>query len=217
MDGAEWQQRFLDHHRPDAVRILGFPHGVEHLSRAAQAVWGPGTAESTGWLGEQAHTLKHGDPDQVLEALQTLPVEGANDRAAAGRVRDETLYYLGKRRGQISYAQFLDKGYPIGSGAVESANKLVVEARLKGSGMHWARVNVNPMVALRGISCNDRWGEGWPALWRQLHRQRVERRRVRHLTQECATTLAMVPLPKPAPNHASPPKPESTEGHRWTA
>ena len=126
------------------MRILGFPHGVEHLSRAAQAVWGPGTAESTGWLGEQAHTLKHGDPDQVLEALRTLPVEGANDRAAAGRVRDETLYYLGKRRGQISYAQFLDKGYPIGSGAVESANKLVVEARLKGSGMHWARVNVNP-------------------------------------------------------------------------
>ena len=65
MDGAEWQQGFLDYHRPDAVRILDFPHAVEHLSGAAQGVWAPGTAKSTGWLGEQAHTLKHGDPDQV--------------------------------------------------------------------------------------------------------------------------------------------------------
>ena len=81
-----------------------------------------------------------------------------------GRVRDETLRYLEKRREQISYAQFLAMGYPIGSGSVESANKLVVENRLKGSGMHWARANVNPMVALRGMSCSDRWGEGWPAL-----------------------------------------------------
>jgi len=33
---------------------------------------------------------------------------------------------------------------------VESANKLVVEGRLKGSGMHWARAQVTPMVAFAG-------------------------------------------------------------------
>ena len=220
MDGAEWQQRFLDHHRPDAVRILDFPHGVEHLNRAAQGVWGPGTAESAAWLGEQAHTLKHEDPDQVLEALRALPVDCARDRAGAARVRDETLQYLEKRRGQIAYAQFLEMGYPIGSGCVESANKLVVENRLKGSGMHWARANVNPMLALRGMSCSDRWGEGWPVLWRQLRRQRVERRRkrceVREISQEPTTTPATVPTPSPAPSHAPSRRPKVVNGRPTT-
>ena len=45
---------------------------------------------------------------------------------------------------------------------MESANKLVVEARLKGAGMYWARASVNPMVALRTVACADRWPEAWP-------------------------------------------------------
>jgi hypothetical protein len=32
---------------------------------------------------------------------------------------------------------------------VESATKLVVEARLKGAGMHWAEAHGNPLLALR--------------------------------------------------------------------
>jgi hypothetical protein len=32
----------------------------------------------------------------------------------------------------------------------------VVEARLKGSGMHWAEGHVNPMLALRNVICSDR-------------------------------------------------------------
>jgi|GEM_PF-6052956 hypothetical protein len=45
--------------------------------------------------------------------------------------------------------------------SVESANKLVVEARLKGASMHWQRQNVNPMLALRNGVCNERWLETW--------------------------------------------------------
>ena len=73
----------------------------------------------------------------------------------------ESLAYLEARADQIRYAEFRAAGYPIGSGIVESANKLVIEARLKGSGMHWARVNVNPMVALRAALCSDRWAARW--------------------------------------------------------
>ena len=39
------------------------------------------------------------------------------------------------REGLMQYPQFRRQGWPIGSGMVESANKLVVEARLKGAGM----------------------------------------------------------------------------------
>ena len=79
-----------------------------------------------------------------------------------------SLQYLETRRAQIAYADFAAAGLPIGSGSVESANKLVVEARLKGSGMHWAPAQVDPMLALRNVVCNDRWAEAWPQIAAQL-------------------------------------------------
>jgi len=69
---------------------------------------------------------------------------------------------LKKRKAQLQYPRFQAQGWPIGSGIVESGNKLVVEARLKGAGMHWAEAHVNPMLAIRNILCSGRWKEEWP-------------------------------------------------------
>ena len=171
MDGAEWQQKFIDLHRPDAVRILDWCHAAEHLAQAGQAAFGAGTAALSEWLGIQLHRLKHGEPEEVLGSLRGLCREleqresGVDDE---GKAVKGSLEYLEKRKGQIRYAEFHAEGYPIGSGAVESANKLVVEARLKGSGMHWARKNVDPMLALRTVVCSERWGEVWPEICRRL-------------------------------------------------
>lgn len=198
MDGAEWQQTFLDVHRPDAVRILDFPHGLEHLAAAAQASFGAGSAEASAWLEAQAHELKHGDPDRVLAALRALPTAQATDPTAAEAAREGTLHYLEKRREQIRYALFLALGYPIGSGCIESANKLVVEARLKGSGMHWARSHVNPMLGLRTILCSHRWPEAWPQIEAALRTRARARRAARREPQQPAPAPAPVP-PRPTP------------------
>src|SRR5205823_11657791 len=125
LDGSVWLQGVVDHHRPDAVRILDFAHAVEHLNTAVQAALGVGTPEATAWLGGQAHELKTGDPDAVLAAVRTLPIHDATDPAAAAAARDATLAYLQARRAQIDYARFQACGFPIGSGTVESANKLL--------------------------------------------------------------------------------------------
>jgi hypothetical protein len=181
VDGAEWQQKFIDLHRPDAVRILDWCHGAEYLAKAGQAAFGSGTPEASEWLGTQLHRLKHGDPQQVLEELRELSLgleaagEADAEAAKAVEVVKGSLEYLEKRRDQIRYAEFQALGYPIGSGAVESANKLVVEARLKGSGMHWARDHVNPMVALRNIVCSDRWEEAWPQISQRIREEAQER------------------------------------------
>src|SRR5260370_5443067 len=74
-DGAEWLQGLVDVLRADAVRILDFPHAVEHLTTAAQPSLGSGTPAFTAWLDQQAHTLKHA-PDgarPVLAAPAPLP------------------------------------------------------------------------------------------------------------------------------------------------
>ena len=69
---------------------------------------------------------------------------------------------------QIDYAHFRRQGLPIGSGMVESGHKRVVQARLKGAGMHWARSSVDPMLALRCAVCNDRWDAAWADVARHL-------------------------------------------------
>ena len=190
VDGAEWLQKFVDWHVPQAVRILDFPHAAEHVTLVAQAIFGPGTVEASEWLGKWLHELRHGDPDQVLAALRALSPEGSTDPAAAAKTRDEVLTYLEKRRTQIAYAEFVAAGYPIGSGMVESANKLVVEARLKGSGMHWARANVNPMLALRTAACSGRWKQVWPLIWQGLCARQRKRR--------CQVPADGAPPPVPA-------------------
>jgi hypothetical protein len=80
---------------------------------------------------------------------------------------------------------------------VESANKLLVQARLKGAGMHWERSHVNPMLALRTIVCNDRWIEHWTPLAQRQRKDRVHRK----WSRPCSTlpsppvTRRMVPSP----------------------
>ena len=64
---------------------------------------------------------------------------------------------------------------------MESANRVrvVVEARLKGTGMRWAEEHVYPMLVLRNIVCSDRWDEAWPQIATRLRQQAAQGRRVR--------------------------------------
>jgi hypothetical protein len=95
-----------------------------HIEEASLAV--------TAWLEQQCHELKHGDPDRVLHVLTALTMP----KTAATDLGNAVYAYLVKRREQIRFAQFQAEGYPIGGGMVERANKLVIEQRLKVSGVH---------------------------------------------------------------------------------
>jgi hypothetical protein len=177
-DGAVWEETFFAVQRHDAVRILDWCHAVGSLAKCAQALYGVDTKENHAWLAMQRETLVHGDPQVVLAKLRGLREEltvqaGDGPPPPALTTLTESLDYLAKRAAMLRYAEFRAAGYPIGSGIVESANKLVVHARLKGAGMHWALAHVNPLLALRGMACSDRWEEAWPQL---VHQWRVQAR-----------------------------------------
>jgi hypothetical protein len=186
-DGAVWEQGFIDYHREDAVRVLDFPHAAEYVAEIGKAVWGEGTETTNEWLNEQLHTLKHEGPTDVLSELRSLTQDHPEHPELS-----KSLSYLEKREAQMQYPLCLEQGWPIGSGAVESANKLVVEARLKGAGMHWAPAHVNPMLALRNAMCSGRWAHARTQI---VDRQLLQRKHTRHLRRvqrraEQATALA---------------------------
>ena len=154
MDGADWCQTFTDMHRSDAVRILDFPHGSEHINVLLEALRKAGLHFPLKMFDRTLHVLKHRGPRALLRMADHLP----DDLAQQEEVRVQ-LNYLRKREAMMQYPQFRRDGWPIGSGMVESANKNVVETRLKGPGMHWERKNVNPMpgrYAMRSV-INGGW------------------------------------------------------------
>lgn len=194
MDGAEWLQSFVDYHRPDAVRILDFPHAAQRFGQVATAVWGESSAEAQQWTQAALHDLKHDGSDAVLARLRDLQTQHPEKE-----ILSENLAYLEKRRAQMCYPQFQQQGWPLGSGMVESGNKLVVEARLKGAGMHWKRANVNPMLALRNIICSDRWRQEWPKIEQRLRQQAQVRRKRLHAKRQLAQAPPLVPSAVAAP------------------
>jgi hypothetical protein len=153
-DGAEWIQHFVDAHRAKAVRILDFYHATEYLSNIATLVRDAGTKLKDTWFDEQCHELKHYGPKNVLKEVHRL----LRDHPQIEEL-ERSVNYLQKREHMMQYPLFQQQGWPIGSGSAESSQTCVVQARLKGAGMHWNGKNVNPMLALRTGVCNDRWEE----------------------------------------------------------
>ncbi|MGH2532132.1 MAG: hypothetical protein ACRDJW_07460 [Thermomicrobiales bacterium] len=162
-DGAEWMQGFVDLPCPQAHRVLDFAHAAGYLAAASTEAYGEGTAAAQHWFTTQRHTLRHGKPDAVLAARAALP---------DGAARDDAVGYLTTRRSQIADRDFAARGWPIGSGCVESAHKGVVQQRLKQRGMRWSRPVAAGMLALRLVAANDRWAATWPMI---VAHQRADR------------------------------------------
>lgn len=188
MDGAEWIDGLVDLHRPDALRILDFPHAAQAVSAIGQEA---GVEDLACWLASQLHELKHQGPAALLAEL--------GRRCASFPLNEhmsQQYAYLLKREERMHYPQYQQDTWPIGSGIVESGNKVVMQARLKGAGMHWAPSHVNPMLALRTAACNERWDEATQQLRAARHAQRQQRRQQQALQrlrqQVCRTLLQRV-------------------------
>jgi hypothetical protein len=195
-DGAVWIQGFLDYHRPDAHRILDFGHAAGYVATIGGVVGDPESVAYKSWLDDSLHTLKHTGATALLPELQAQ-VAAHPERAELR----EALAYLEKRTAMMNYPEYQRQGWPIGSGSVESGNKVVVEARLKGPGMHWAPSHVNPLLSLRNAICSDRWAEAWQDIatyHQQQRRQRFQAKAQRNTVVPLPPPLQALPQAKPA-------------------
>jgi len=216
VDGAAWCQSFVDLHYPEAVRILDFPHATEYITAIGQTRGPEGELLTETERTRLCHMLKHHGPETVLAELRILVEAHPTLEELEGQ-----LAYLEKRVCQLDYPAFVAQGWPIGSGIVESANKLVVEERLKGPGMHWQGKNVNPMLALRNAVCNDRWEETWALVESEQHRRVVNERLLRRkkraaaAKQPGASASSASNVPAVAPVAMLPVEPAPKQTHPW--
>lgn len=209
-DGADWIQGILDLLAPQAVRILDFPHAVEHLGTLADLVAGTSTPAATAWVATQRTVAAEQGADALLAALADAQTHGpcatalpdAEGKLPAEQLAREVAYFT-KRAAQLAYPTFQAAGYPTGSGLVESGHKVVIGPRFKGAGQHWASQHLNPVLVLRCASCNDRWLATWTAAWTQQWQQTWQTRRAAQHQRRTARLTLLSP-PPPATTASSP-------------
>jgi hypothetical protein len=208
-DGAEWIQGFIDLHRPDALRVLDFPHAAEHLHLLIEALQQAGMTLPPKAFDRCLHILKHRGPGLLLRCYDRLPPTYRELEAVQKQVQ-----YFHRRVALMQYPDYQRDGWPIGSGMVESANKVVVQARLKGAGMHWAPAHVNPMLALRTAVCSERWEEAWQESSGEQQRQRQNKRQQQataRIQSQLSSLLLLLLRFRPSTPKPSPPAPRLAE------
>ena len=158
-DGAKSNWNFLGPHIDD--QVLDFYHATQYLARAASAIYGSG-AERKRWLDARCHELKHeqGAAERILRDLEQAAT-GKLTSAASDEL-EECITYFRNHHPQMHYAQYREKGMPIGSGVTEAACKTLVKQRLCCSGMRWNPEGAQIILSLRALVLSDsRWDQFW--------------------------------------------------------
>ena len=148
--------------RDKIVFFLDFYHATEHLLDAAKlSSRFKSDVQREQWARKQSKRLKKGKVERVLLDLEALPAK----RGAAKDLRKECAYFR-SRLHLMRYDQLRKRGLPIGTGAVESAIRRIVNLRLKGPGVFWKPENAERMLYLRARAKAGRWDEVEAALHR---------------------------------------------------
>jgi len=142
-DGVRWIWDFWSQHYPDAVQILDLYHVLEKLGVWARLVWGD-TPLCQEWLALQQSYLQS---DRVSEVLEQ--VRGERCLGEARKQQQALLTYLTNNQSRMQYGTYLKMGYLVGSGAIEAANKDVIQHRLKLSGQRWTPQGLQQVANLR--------------------------------------------------------------------
>jgi hypothetical protein len=148
-DGAKWivaQMR----------NLVDFYHLSDYLAEAGEAIKGK---EGVKWLREQQARLKNNEAEKVLDELRDKQ-EGLEVEEINAPIR-RCYRYLEERLGQVDYQGAIKKGFPIGSGEIESGNKSVLQARLKIAGAWWKVENAEKMIGVRTNRANQEWESYW--------------------------------------------------------
>ena len=144
-DGAPWIWKWVEELFPTARQILDYYHCSRYLHAVAEAQYGADPARATHWLEATLARLFCDEGAGVVWGLQRMQPASED----AGEAIASALGYLQKRLHQIDFRSHRQGGYPIGSGAIESAHRFIGHVRLKRSGAWWYKENSNAVLALR--------------------------------------------------------------------
>lgn len=163
-DGARGIWKYIDGTAcfDEYEKLIDYWHAAEHLSFAAEALFGKGTREAAHWYEKYVKKLKEEDRG-AQSVLDSMDYYSKIQTLSSGRRKNLNTQrtFFARNRHRMTYADFRRRGLPIGSGPVEAACKSLVKTRLCRSGMRWSREGGQRILDLRTYLKSGRWDEFW--------------------------------------------------------
>ena len=141
---------------PEAVGVLDIFHVMEHLWPCVHRFEKENTIEAFRLFEKQFRRILEGGIGRVIGAFRQMAVKRKLKPGALGKL-EEHLAYFENNRERMKYDEYLEQGFPIGSGVVEGACRNLVKDRMERTGMRWRTAGAQAILDLRAVYLNDDW------------------------------------------------------------
>lgn len=146
-----WLMKTLGLSSSQFYELVDFYHAVENLGKAADLCKKWTSSQRKRWIRKHRCLLLKGEIDQVINAVREI---------CHGRYSKEfnsVRNYFVRNIKRMCYSAISSIGLPIGSGAMESAIRRVINLRLKGPSIYWKKETAETMLLLRSYYKAGRW------------------------------------------------------------
>lgn len=158
LDGAAVLLLLAGKHFPDAKIILDIIHVLDYLWPAVHAFEKEGTARAKATACFWLTLILSGKVSSVIGALrQRITKSGKKLTDKQKEDVQAAIRYYENHRQFMHYDEYLEAGYPIGTGVIESACGHIVKDRMEIAGARWKTNGAEPVLHLRCIYNSDEW------------------------------------------------------------
>jgi len=148
-DGAPWLRNWIEDAYPSSHSILDYYHACGYLHAFSREHFIDRTKEQE-WTTEQQKLLMESKVREVIANVQQLN--------SSGKEAEKLIEYYQANADRMNYKSYQKiRCGIIGSGAIESAHRKVIQKRMKQSGQRWSMDGAQNMLNLRVINCNHQW------------------------------------------------------------
>jgi len=168
----EWVIRRLGLKAEQVSQGLDWCHAVHHISLALEPLLEG--AERKRVFKKLRKWLKAGSWRKAVRELMSLTVDAEDARRPKTSAVWTEIDYLERHgeAGHLDYRTYRRRGLPLGSGAIESTIRRVINLRMKGNSIFWEKDNAEAMLVLRGLVLSGRWQKTFAKITESMARDR---------------------------------------------
>lgn len=157
-DGARWIWSRIDelvetvgYSKDKVTEVVDLYHARQKLHEFGNAIKSFSKRQRTRWINRMKALLDQGELEKMHDEF-SMYFKGCNSK-----VRRSLAAYFQKNTERMRYARFRASAIPMGSGAVESSVRRLVNLRMKGNGIFWKIETAERLLFLRGQMLAGRW------------------------------------------------------------
>lgn len=142
------------------VLILDIIHVVEYIWLIAHCMYKERSVQAKQYVYEKLLIILKGGVVSYINELEK-DIRSRKWEKSKRETFEKVITYLKNHKEYMQYDLYLSKGYPIGTGVVESACGHVVKNRMEITGARWGLSGAESILRLRSISKSNDWDTYW--------------------------------------------------------